>query len=111
MGILTPISYIKSAYLFGYFETFFEKRNYSLNFLLANRILRRTPIKSKDLCGVSPINSYFPTFRRKGRQEISKDLVHRQVPLPMPCYDFSLVTNLILGPAMRGLRIWLTSLL
>lgn len=29
-------------------------------------------------------------------------VIHRQVPLPVPCYDFILVTDLSLGPANAG---------
>jgi hypothetical protein len=29
-------------------------------------------------------------------------MIHGQVPLPVPCYDFILVTDLSLGPAKAG---------
>ena len=29
-------------------------------------------------------------------------MIHRQVPLPVPCYDFTLITDLTLGPAKAG---------
>ena len=44
-----------------------------------------------------PTNSFSEKNRRSTK--FQKDMVHRQVPLPMPCYDFSLVINPILGPA------------
>jgi len=28
-----------------------------------------------------------------------KEVIHRQVPLPMPCYDFVLITGPTVGPA------------
>ena len=29
-------------------------------------------------------------------------MIHRQLPLPMPCYDFTLITDFTLGPANAG---------
>ena len=29
-------------------------------------------------------------------------MIHRQVPLPMPCYDFTLITGFTLGPTEIG---------
>ncbi len=29
-------------------------------------------------------------------------MIHRQLPLPMPCYDFTLITDLTLGLPLGG---------
>ena len=33
------------------------------------------------------------------------ELIHDQLPLAVPCYDFVLVTKLTLGPRKEGLRV------
>jgi len=38
-------------------------------------------------------------------------MIHRQVPLPMPCYDFILVTDLSLIPLKAEFRLLPASLM
>ena len=33
---------------------------------------------------------------------LRKEVIHRQLPLPMPCYDFTPVTGLTLTPSCEG---------
>ena len=34
-----------------------------------------------------------------------KEVIHEQLPLPMPCYDLLLITDLTVVPGNRGLRV------
>jgi hypothetical protein len=32
-------------------------------------------------------------------------MIHGQLPLPMPCYDFTLITDPTVGPLNEGLQV------
>jgi hypothetical protein len=41
---------------------------------------------------------------KKGYKYLRKEMIHRQLPLPMPCYDLAPVTDLALAHDKHDLR-------
>ena len=56
-----------------------------------------------DLLREKPTNSEYRDHEG-ARYRYTFELIHDQLPLAVPCYDFVLVTKLTLGPHKVGLR-------
>ena len=56
---------------------------------------------------INPTNS---VTSRGARQRFLLELIHEQLPLPVPCYDLVLVTEFTFGRHEDGLRVLPASL-
>ena len=55
------------------------------------------------LGGPETESTFIPRQRRRTKVVLlRKEVIHRQLPLPMPCYDFTPVTGLTLNSACAG---------
>ena len=60
------------------------------------------PLILKELSKNLAVSSRLPGSRPKARLVPRKEVIHRQVPLAMPCYDLLLIIDLTVAPAKAG---------
>ena len=58
--------------------------------------------KYKDKRACTAIKSSFDLFRLVAELLLRKEVIQPHLPVRLPCYDFTLVTNLTLGAFLKG---------